>query len=222
VRFVAGANAGTAPRRILSVTQGPSETEAILDGAALSAGTADVEIVELADLGVTLEQSAPLEGGRHGWLDYKGSRERRIGRKTGEADDSYRLRVLEVADVVSPGAIVRAAERAFTPRALTFLFLEPRRDMKGFVLDSSPLDFGTIRNGDVFTPSVRFFLVVVEAASFGDFGFAYDNHPEGALDFGFFDGEPLDYQALAAEAYEDIDNARAHGMAWALVRDDTL
>lgn len=62
------------------------------------------------DFGMTVTHEASPEGGRSAMLDELGF-ERGIKRVSGEDDESYRARVREVADVVSPNAIRRALNR---------------------------------------------------------------------------------------------------------------
>lgn len=63
------------------------------------------------DLGLTSTNAAKPSGGRDASLDALGQ-ERGKFRGPEEGDDSYRLRVAQPLDTVSPGAIVRAANRA--------------------------------------------------------------------------------------------------------------
>lgn len=63
------------------------------------------------DWGLTATNPASPSGGRTGLLDELGA-ERNINRAPGEGDDSYRQRVAEIADVVTPNAVRRALSRA--------------------------------------------------------------------------------------------------------------
>jgi hypothetical protein len=63
-----------------------------------------------ADWGVTVANALSPAGGRMDLLDALGA-ERAIGRAPGEDDESYRARVREIADVVTPNAIRRALNR---------------------------------------------------------------------------------------------------------------
>ncbi len=225
VRFTSGANATTVPRRILSVTQG-SPSVAEVDGTALTAGAGDFDVVEFADLGLLVTQPAATSGGRHGWLDAIGL-DRNMGRAPGESDDSYRLRLSELPDVVSPGAINRIAARALTPLGIAWALMETREPatLIGFVWDLHAFDFGDLSNGIVLLDefdAVRFFILRVGIGNQGEFGFAFDNFPGGAWDWGFFDGYPVDYYAALGALYSSIEQARAGGVRWELVRDATL
>lgn len=64
-----------------------------------------------SDFGLTVTHEASPEGGRSAMLDELGF-ERGIRRVPGEDDESYRVRVREPADVVSPNAVRRALNRA--------------------------------------------------------------------------------------------------------------
>lgn len=65
----------------------------------------------VADWGLTATNLDKPFGGRSGFLDELGF-ERAISRAPGEDDESYRARVREIADVVSPNAIRRALNRS--------------------------------------------------------------------------------------------------------------
>ena len=77
-------------------------------------GTAAWRILDwVADWGLTSTNLAQPSGGNSGLLDAIGS-ERNIGRAPGEDDGSYRDRVRQIADVVTPNAIRRALNRALS------------------------------------------------------------------------------------------------------------
>jgi len=81
-------------------------------------GTASWHVLDWqTDLGFTATNAASPSGGKIGVLDELG-KERGIYRNAGETDTSYRKRVANLPDVVSPGAITRAANRAVTPYGL--------------------------------------------------------------------------------------------------------
>ena len=65
----------------------------------------------VADWGLTCTNPASPAGGKHAMLDALG-REKDIDRSPGEPDDAYRIRIAQLADVVSPNAIRRALNRA--------------------------------------------------------------------------------------------------------------
>ena len=65
----------------------------------------------VADWGLTCTNPLSPQGGKHAMLDALG-REKDIDRSPGEDDDDYRIRISQLADVVSPNAIRRALNRA--------------------------------------------------------------------------------------------------------------
>lgn len=228
VRLVGGANGGTVPRRILSVTQGSPTSFAVLDGAPLVFPDVltQVEVEEFGDLGLSVSQPSDLSGGRHGWLDAIAD-ERRAGRQPGETDAQLRLRLSFLEDVVSPAAIERIAARLLDPLGVPWA-LEETRDpltLVGMVWDFHAFDYGTIGNGVVFAPQTRFFVLRVGLSNAGEFGFAYDTPflpRPNAWDVGAFDGYPATYYAALAALWQTVNEARAAGVAWQLVRDPTL
>ena len=231
VRIVGGANAGTFPRRILSVTQGNPTTFVQVDGPALTFPdtTTQVEVEEFADLGLTITQPAPTTGGRHGWLDAIG-RDRNTGRAPGESDEDYRRRLVALPDVVSPAAILRILARLLTPVGIGYALMETRDPgtLIGMVWDFHAFDYGTIADGVVFAPATRFFVVRIGIGNQGEFGFPYDApYPSNAYDapgpaLNFYDGFPVGYFARVDAVYRSIERARAAGVGWALVPDPTL
>ena len=238
VRITSGPDAGTTPRRVVSVTEQPT-SYAVLDGATLAIGAATIEVEEFAELGLTVTQPAATEGGRHGELDAAG-RDRDTPRAPGELDEAYRERLSAIADVVSPNAITRTAARALTPLGLPFV-LEETRDgngLRGFVWDYDPFDFGGIgvgRDGGSAVllsqeDSVRYFILRVGISDEGEFGFAFDATSAGLSNAwdapgdaaNFFDGYPVDYYAQIAAVAQAIQAAKMGGVRWSLVRDPTL
>ena len=234
VRFTAGPNAGTTPRRILSVTQEPVTFYAVLDGPALTPGAATVEVEEFSDLGLSVDQVLDTTGGRHGFLDAIGA-DRGAGRTIGETDDQYRARIGALSDVVSPNAILRAAARVLTPLGISFV-LEETRDplgLRGFIFDWDFFDTGSIADGNVLlseADATRFFVLRVGNGSEGEFGFAYDAVgplASNAYDASgparnYYDGFPRGYYATIASLWAAIEAARAAGVRWMIVRDPTL
>lgn len=74
----------------------------------------------IADWGLEATNALSPENGKAAFLDELGN-ERAIGRSPGETDDSYRERVREIADVVTPNAIRRALNRALPGSPWSFL-----------------------------------------------------------------------------------------------------
>lgn len=229
VRLVGGLNGGTFPRRILSFMEGATSIVVVDGPPLLFPDACVVEVEEFADVGLLVDQPAAMTGGRHGWLDAIG-RDRNVARQPLEDDESYRDRIVELADVVSPGAILRAAARVLTPLGIPFRLLEARDPLglRGFILDFDPFDFGDILDGAVLLDAdheVRFFVLAVGIGNQGEFGFPWDGlsyRPAAAWDWGFFDGYPVDYLAALAALWDAINRARAAGVGWVLVRDPSL
>lgn len=74
-------------------------------------GTTSWRILDwVEDWGLSVTNVLSPTGGRTAWLDEAGS-ERAIYRAVGEGDESYRQRVQQIADVVTPNAIRRALSR---------------------------------------------------------------------------------------------------------------
>ena len=122
---------GTTMRVLLEVAAGTFNVADILSGAAAGTGFAtyfvptqvlwlDAPINESSvswtamswttALGLLVTNNASPTGGRIGTLDTIGG-ERNIKRTTGEDDTSYRPRVAEVADTVSPAALIRGLNK---------------------------------------------------------------------------------------------------------------
>lgn len=237
VRLVGGLNGGTVPRRIISVTAStitePTAT-AVLDGAPLTFPDtlSRAEVLEFADLGLSVSQTVAATGGVDGWLDYIGE-ERNTPRQRGEGDDAYRLRLSSLADVVSPGAILRAASRILSPLGIAWA-LEETRDpsgLRGMVLDFDAFDTGSIEDGAVMLSlddCVRFFVLRIGIGNQGEFGMPFDApYPSNAFDapgnaLNFFDGFPVTYLAAVAALWATVEASRAAGIHWLLVRDPSL
>lgn len=230
IEFLSGANATTYPRKILTAVQGTTTTITV-DGPALTfPDTANIRVLEYADLNIAVEQQAATTGGKNAFLDAIG-RDRNMGRVAGESDDAYRLRLSYLSDIISPGAIERICARILSPLGIPYRILETRdpNGLFGFIYDLDPFDYGTISDGQVLLSSicgsVRFFLVMVGLGNQGEFGAPYDatNSPNpNAWDEMFFDGEPVEYLSTLAALYRAVDAARAAGICWELLLDPTL
>lgn len=91
---------------------------------AAEAGTAEWRVLDWAtDLGLSVTNPISPTGGRFAMLDGLG-RERAVDRSPNESDDLYRLRVSTLADVVSPNAVLRAANRVLAPFGILPCFRE--------------------------------------------------------------------------------------------------
>lgn len=87
----------------------------------------------VVDWGLEVTNDASPAGGRSAFLDELGG-ERGVNRSPGEDDDSYRPRVSQVADVVTPNAVRRALNRALA--GLPWCFREVgRAELPGWFYD---------------------------------------------------------------------------------------
>jgi hypothetical protein len=196
--------------------------------------TASWRIVPWSDLGIIVTNTARPSGGRAGFLDALGH-ERNVNRLSGESDDSYRARIIAMADTVSPMAIRRAILRILDPLGMHADLLEVGTlALPGFFFDVEAnrapeysFAYDTYRDEDRWKTYLSlyemraFFIVEFAPASLGDFGFSYDSYPWGAFDASpytaFFDG----YGWISAQArrqlWQDIDRRRAGGVAFDFV-----
>lgn len=150
---------------LLGVTSGATATVDQLTGdptLLAEVGTASWRVLDWpSDMGVTVTNAAQPAGGRLGYLDAIGS-ERNVPRAPGEGDDSYRARVGEVADVVTPNAIRRNLTRVLgtipycfreVGSALLpgFYFDRPVGDVGGDAYDTDLLLFNATRPSTTIT-----------------------------------------------------------------------
>lgn len=237
VRFTAGANVATYPRRVLSFD---STTGTVtVDGVALAAsgGTESLEVVDLEELGLSAELSSDLDGGTSPWLDQIGD-ERLRGRNPGETDTSFRGRIRELPDIVAPNALYRACSRILTPLGIRFAFYESRGpEIEGAAWDYSPYDDlesavgltgrHNFWQGDNFQH--RGFYVVVERNGEGDPGGCWDYdpgvggvHPSSAFDFVLWDGTAYGFYYNVLSLVKEIESARMAGVPWLIVIIDSI
>jgi hypothetical protein len=204
-------------------------------------GTAEWRVLSWADdLGLTVTNALSPSGGRAAMLDELGH-ERAILRD-GEADETFRERVANLPDVVSPAAIRRTINRILAPTGRQAIVREVgREELRGLFYDGDPtsadpsiafaydLDFA-IRPEDTFKLALdyaefrAFFLVEVPPSGDGDFGIAYDAGSTNAYDaapwLAFFDGFPIGEAAEAIAIWRAVDKARALGVGFDFVRID--
>ena len=119
-------------------------------------GTAGWVVVDWKDLGISITNEAQPSGGKSGMLDALGS-ERALPRFYNENDETYRARISRPADVVSPAAVIRAANRVLSEyedsaclREVGYpkfkgLFFDgaPNQDPFAFGLDLVPITIST-------------------------------------------------------------------------------
>lgn len=235
VLFTDGPNEQTHQRRIIDIdTVGTApNTTVIVDGPSLVSGSGnnDLQVVDINDIGVTVELNGDLSGGVHAWLDQLGS-DRDIGRNPGESDTDYRERVRYLPDTIAPNAIERAISRILRPLGIPYEYIESRSVVGGGAWDHMPYDNPetynslTGRNQHIYQGNgfqYRGFYVVVERRYYGDFGFAWDDKypsgqtPRSAWDFSFYDGYALGYYNDLFRLINEIEKTRASGVPWLLV-----
>jgi len=193
-------------------------------------GTAGWRVLSWAELGISVTNETSPLGGRAATLDEIGA-EREIFRGENESDATYRERVANFADFVSPKAILRIANRILVPYGYEARLREVGYpDFRGFFYDGDStvqdpaiafaydLNF-TVRPkqrfllGLDYTEFRAFFLLEVPRLGLGEFGFAYDIGAANAYDAApylvFMDG----YPATAAQIYKSLWNAIYGGKA---------
>lgn len=90
------------------------------------------------DLGVGITNLEQPTGGRCGFLDELGN-ERGLPRLPGEDDDAYRQRIAQPADVVTPGAVIRAGNSVVEPFGEEVCLREVGRPLfQGMFYDGGP------------------------------------------------------------------------------------
>lgn len=194
-----------------------------------TAGTEAWAILDwLTAFGLTVSNELSPSGGRLGMLDAIGA-ERKVRRAPGEDDEHYRERVGQVADTISPHAIVRAANRILAPYGITPCFREVGTPLlPGFYwdLDAWDNDFA-LRVEDRFHVWLDynyfrgFFMIGVPALNWGDYGCAWDVGPHNAWDNAgnyevAWDGHPYLAERLYQQVWQAVDAVRGAGVSWEL------
>lgn len=203
-------------------------------------GTAAWRVLGWDEFGISVTNPESPSGGRAATLDEIGS-EREVYRGTGEDDESYRERVLNFADLVSPKAILRIANRILVPYGYEARLREVGYpDFRGFFYDGDPtaqdpaiafaydLDFA-VRPKQRFlleldyTEFRAFFLLGVPKLGLGEFGFAYDQGGFNAYDatpyLDFYDGFPATAAAIYRTLWQAIYEGKAGGVGFDLVQE---
>lgn len=224
--FTAAAILGTAGGATASITS-------VVRASALPAATSVSWVVldwEL-DVGVSVTNPESFTGGRLPVLEELGG-ERAIYQASGEPEETYRKRVHNAADVVSPNALLRSANRiladyggqgclreAGAPK-LRGLFFDVDPDGNpdhAFALDMDP----AVRIGDRwkvlldFTEMRAFFLMGIPAFGLGDFSLYADTDP-GVDGDAYLDGYAITDAALSSAVYSSLVRAKAGGVGFDL------
>ena len=182
------------------------------------------------EFGLSVYNERSPVNGRSAMLDELG-KERSVTRAFGEPDDVFAERVHTIADSISPNAIRRAGNRVLSPYGLKVTVREVGMEMlPGFYYDLDAYDYDFDENPQLrhrfmfdYTDMRAFFLVGVPALDWGDFGFAYDDHPMNAYDVDsstmFFDGYPWRAAQIYLSVYEAISGVIAGGVGFDLYID---
>ena len=201
--------------------------------------TADWRIVGWEEFGISVtNQSSPV-GGRSAVLDEIGY-EREVYRGAGETDDDFRERVVRFADLVSPNAIRRIANRVLVPYGYEVTLREVGYpDFRGFFYDGDPskqdlniafaydLNFSSKPSQRFmlqlnYTEFRAFFLLEVPQLGLGEFGFAYDlggiNFYDAAPTISFLDGYPITAGVIYKRLWDVVNEAKAGGVGFDLVQ----
>jgi len=232
-----------APGAIVGAQSGAVATiDVVTRDAAMTAEIAGAtwQLLEWSDLGVSCTNAASPVDGANPELDMIGE-ERGVGRAPGEEDVTYRERVDQLPDTVSPNAVVRAANRVLSQYGLEGVlreagdiadrfpgFFYDTTDLSGPAAYAYDLDFA-VRPRDRYKlylsllESRAFFLIGLPRTGIGEFGFAYDlggmNFFDDAPLMSFFDGFPATAAYMSRAVWDSIDNARAAGVGFDLVAD---
>lgn len=183
------------------------------------------------DVGLTVTNLEPFVGGRLPVLEELGE-ERDVPRAVAEPEASYRSRVVNADDVVSPNALQRVANRVLAPRGgrgclrevgtskLPGLFFDVPPDgnpAHAFAFDLDPV----VRPADRWKVALSFadfrgfFLMGVPRFGLGDFSAYCD---EAFCDVGshFLDGFPVTDASMASAIFAGLSRAKLGGVGFAL------
>lgn len=227
------------PRRVVSTYTDGGGLVAImvdlaLDNAADVGKAVTVEVEEWEDLGVTVTQPLPIEGGMPDALGAIGV-DRNLGRTPDESDENYRRRLQTLADIITPASHVRILDRILGPLGIAYEYQETGTldELMGFTWGVhfwgvGQVEFLTklpgselIGQGIVWLPAakhVRFFQVVVHRSSLGEYGFFWGEPDSPSFwSVGFWGGSPLGFNAVLAQLWAELNAARAAGVAFLIL-----
>lgn len=86
---------------------------------------ATLEIEEFSEVGFSVSQPALMSGGATAFLDAIGA-DRNTPRLANETDEEYRGRLCNLADIISPAAIIRICEAILSPFGISCVLKETR------------------------------------------------------------------------------------------------
>ena len=140
IRVTLGVNAGAPAAIITNVPDATAqETRRIIadiDSLFVDQTGGEIEVIDLGGLGFTATIDDGTSGGRSAELDFI-ARERDAARAIGETDEEFRDRLINLADRVSPNALIRAIETVLDPANVDFQFIEVASSTSGMTF--SPL-----------------------------------------------------------------------------------
>lgn len=193
-------------------------------------------LLDYKDRGVTIQSCEAFSGGRDDDLYLLGD-ERGLYRQDNETADSFRRRVTQLLDCVSPNAVLRAANRGLAPFGYQAEVIDVGDGLTGFFADEDAADY--YEPGDAYPEDPWklalseeetrwFFIVLVPYLHQGDWGLFADDGPVlfdephqewlGAVGHGFADGYPVDAYAAYAALWSSINKIRMGGVNFTLVR----
>ncbi len=183
------------------------------------------------DVGLSVTNPQLFDGGRLPVLEELGA-ERGVLHASGEPEEGYRRRVANAADVVSPNALQRAANRILADYGGRGCLREVgSTKLPGLFFDVDPdgnpdhafafdMD-GALRIGDTykvlldFTEFRAFFLMGVPLFGLGDFG-AYADTDPGFDGEAYLDGYALTDASLHSAVYSSLTGVKAGGVGFDL------
>lgn len=195
------------------------------------------------DFGLVVTNEAAPEGGRAAMLDELVG-EADVARASGEDDEQLRERGAAPVDLVTPNAVLRAANRVLVRYGTHAVLREVGLPgLPGLYYDGDPLnpdpaiayaydlDFDA-RPQDAFKLNLdyvefrAFFLLGVPSFDLGEFGMAYDIGASNAFDaapwLAFSDGFPLTTASLYQTIWQEVARVKVGGVGFDLVIDNAL
>lgn len=195
-------------------------------------------MLDWKDLRFDITRIEAFKGGRDNTLGLLGE-ERGMTQGAGEDDERFRERIANLADVVTPNAILRAVNRALAPYSLNGLAQDVQNGMTGLFYDAKDAyDFyqpGAMFPIDQFkllyTDALAYggFQVILPYLSDGEFGCAFDEGPVvyleplqkflgPAYDACYCDGAPVSADAVYSALYRTISEIKLCFVNWIMLR----
>lgn len=220
---------------IMSGASAPVESVDVSPGLIAEQRSVSWRVLEwAADFGLEVVNEQWPSGGASAMLDEIGEW-RGVTRSPGEDDPSYRRKVAAKADVVTPNAIRRVANRVLSQHAMHAVLREVGyASLPGLYFDGDPSSTDPAvafafdldpaqRPADAikvlldYVEMRAFFVLGVQRSGLGDFGAAFDaNMPSNAFDAAphncFFDGWPITTARLQQALWAAANAAKAAGV----------